>query len=54
MEKEHFLSFIAAVSWDRMLLVRLYPEQSGEVRLPAQRPGTKLYFYCTQHGLFVQ
>ncbi len=54
MEKDHYLSFIAVVGWERMLMVRLYPEQGGEVRLPARKPGTKLYFYCTQHGLFVQ
>ena len=54
MEKEHYLSFIAVVSWDRVLLTRLYPEQSGEVRLPALRRGSKLYFCCSQDGLFVQ
>lgn len=54
MKKEHYLSFIAVVSWDRVLLMHLYPEQSGEVRLPALRKGSTLYFCCSQDGLFVQ
>ena len=34
MEKGHFIRFAACVAPDRLLLVRLYPEQGGEVRLP--------------------
>jgi transcriptional regulator with XRE-family HTH domain/desulfoferrodoxin (superoxide reductase-like protein) len=52
MSKEHYLSFIAYVGYDRVLLVKLYPEQSGEVRIPRMRGG-KLYFGCSQHGLWV-
>ena len=37
----------------RVLLVRLYPEQSSEVLLPALYGG-RYYFYCTKHGLFVK
>ena len=51
MEKEHFISFAALVSWDRVTVVRLYPEQSGEVRMPFQQKG-ELYIYCSRHGLF--
>ena len=51
MRKEHYLNFIAYVGYDRVLLVRLYPEQSGEVRIPKMRRGT-LYFGCSQHGLW--
>ena len=39
MTKEHYITFAALVSWDRATVVRLYPEQSGEVRLPRQRRG---------------
>ena len=53
MEKEHFLQFVAYVSYDRMMLVRLYPEQSGEVRMPAMHGGS-FYFGCSKHGLWVQ
>jgi len=34
MSKEHYISFIAYVRFDRVLTVKLYPEQSGEVRIP--------------------
>ncbi|MGL4606643.1 MAG: helix-turn-helix domain-containing protein, partial [Eubacteriaceae bacterium] len=32
MEKNHYISFVAYVTYDRILLVKLYPEQGGEVR----------------------
>ena len=42
----------ACVAPDRLLLVRLYPEQGSEVRLPQLRGGGKLYLCCSRHGLF--
>ncbi len=51
MTKAHFISFIAYVSYDRTLLLKLYPEQEAAVRIPRMAKG-KFYFYCTQHGLF--
>ena len=53
MEKGHFLSFVAWVTGDRLVLVRSYPEWELQVRLPRQGHG-KLYHYCTNHGLFYQ
>lgn len=52
MEKDHFLRFAAYVAMDRCLLVRLYPEQGGEFRIPQLRGGEKLYLCCSRHGLF--
>lgn len=52
MSKAHYLNFVAYVAYDRVLVVRLYPEQSGEVRFPRMHGG-KLYFGCNQHGLWV-
>lgn len=52
MEKDHFLRFAAYVAMDRCLLVRLYPEQGGEFRVPQLRGGEKLYLCCSRHGLF--
>lgn len=52
MTKEHYLSFVAYVTYDRVLFVKLYPEQNPEVRLPQMQNG-KLYTYCTNHGLWV-
>lgn len=51
MSKAHNISFVAYVSYDRVLLIKLYPEQNGEVRFPQMHEG-KLYFYCSQHGLW--
>lgn len=53
MSKEHYLNFVAYVTPDRILFVKLYPEQGGEVRFPMLRGGGKLYFGCNRHGLWV-
>ena len=52
MEKGHFIRFAACVAPDRLLLVRLYPEQGSEFRIPQLRGGAKLYLCCSRHGLF--
>lgn len=51
MTKEHYISFVSYVRFDRVLTVRFYPEQDGEVRFP-QMHGGKMYYYCNTHGLF--
>lgn len=51
MTKEHYISFVSYVRFDRVLTVRLYPEQGGELRFPQMRGG-KMYYYCNNHGLF--
>jgi len=53
MTKDHYISFIAYVMFDRVHLVKLYPEQNAEVRIPIMRKGD-LYFYCSKHGLMKQ
>ena len=54
MTKEHFLSFVAYVTMDRVEMKALYPEGNAEARFfPRSRNG-KLYFYCNHHGLFWQ
>ncbi len=52
MSKQHYLNFFAYVIDDRMLLIRLYPEQGQEVRFPKGRKG-KIYYGCNQHGLWL-
>lgn len=52
MEKGHFFRFAAYVTADRCLLVRLYPEQGGELRIPQLRGGGSLYLCCSRDGLF--
>ena len=51
MSKEHFISFIAYVGFDRVMTVRLYPEQDAALRFPRMYGG-RFYYYCNQHGLF--
>ena len=52
MTKEHYISFVAYVKSDRVLLNCLYPEQSPTCRFPITKGG-KLYVYCVKHGLMV-
>ena len=52
MSKTHYLSFVAYVANDRVLLIKLYPEQSGEIRF-LKMYGGNIYFCCNQHGLWV-
>lgn len=51
MTKEHYISFASYVRFDRLLTLKLYPEQGSEIRFPQMRGG-KLYYYCNKHGLF--
>jgi len=51
MTKEHFISFVAFVTTDRLQLVKLYPEGNAETRLQLRGMGY-LYYYCNRHGLF--
>ena len=51
MTKQHYIGFVAYVRFDRVLTVRLYPEQDATVRFPKMYGG-KLYYYCNTHGLF--
>lgn len=53
MTKNHYISFVAYVTYDQVLLIKLYPEQNAEVRIPRQKKG-KLYIYCNKHGLFIK
>lgn len=51
MTKQHFISFIAFVTSDKVQLVKLYPEGNAETRLKLRGMGV-LYWYCNRHGLF--
>ena len=50
MTKEHYVSFVAYVTFDRMQLVKLYPEGNAETRFNFRGKGF-LYLYCNKHGL---
>ena len=53
MTKEHFISFLAHVTMDRLQLVKFYPEGNAETRF-SLRGGGYLYAYCNKHGLMKQ
>lgn len=50
MTKQHFISFLAFVSCDRIQFIKLYPEGNAEARLQLRGRGF-LYAYCNKHGL---
>ena len=51
MIKQHFISFLAFVTSDRLQLVKFYPEGNAETRMQLRGRGF-LYYYCNRHGLF--
>ena len=51
MEKEHYISFLMAVSDQGTQFVKLYPEGNAEARFKISRV-KRLYWYCNRHGLF--
>ena len=51
MTKDHYISFIAAVSDHGVQFVKLYPEGNAEARFRID--GTRyIYAFCNRHGLF--
>lgn len=51
MTKDHYISFLAAVSDHGVQFVKLYPEGNAEARFKINGI-RKLYAYCNRHGLF--
>ena len=51
MEKEHYISFLMAVSDQGYQFVKLYPEGNAEARFKMSRVKA-VYAYCNRHGLF--
>ncbi len=51
MSKEHYISFVAAVSSDAVQMVKLYPEGGAEARFKI-RGVRRIFFYCNRDGLF--
>ena len=51
MSKQHYISFMAALSPDRIQMVKLYPEGNAEARFKIGSV-KKLYFYYNKDGLF--
>lgn len=53
MTREHYISFIAFLTGDTLILCKQYPEWNLQTRFPFFSHG-RLIWYCTQHGLFYQ
>ena len=58
MKKDHYISFVAWFTNEKLLLVKLYPEQEASVRLPKlgsllNKSGMNFYYCCSRHGLYV-
>lgn len=51
MSKQHYISFLAYVSGNRIDLVKLYPEGDIQCHFQIHDHGF-LYGYCNRHGLF--
>lgn len=51
MTREHHISFIAYMNWERLQLVKLYPEQDAAARFARCGKGT-IFAYCNKHGLY--
>lgn len=51
MTKQHYISFIAAVSDDGIQLKKIYPESSAEARFRIDGV-RKFYCYCNRDGLY--
>lgn len=51
MTKKHYISFIAALSSDRIQMVKLYPEGNAEARFKIS--GVKqILYYCNRDGMY--
>jgi len=53
MTREHYITFIALLTGDSIMLRKQYPEWDIQTRIPCFGHGM-LVWYCTQHGLRYQ
>ncbi len=51
MTKTHYISFVAALSSDKIQMIKLYPEGNSEARFKMNGV-KKIFFYCNRDGLF--
>ena len=50
MTKDHYISFIAYLTSDKVQFIKLYPEGNAETRIRPQGNGF-IFIYCNKHGL---
>ena len=51
MTKQHYISFLAALSSDKIQMIKLYPEGNAEARFKINGV-KKILFYCNRDGMF--
>lgn len=51
MTKQHYITFVAALSADKLQMIKLYPEGNAEARFKINGV-RKILFYCNRDGLF--
>ena len=51
MTKNHYISFFAYITKDKVEIAKLYPEQNAEARFFSKGKGL-IYAYCNKDGLF--
>ena len=51
MTKQHYISFMAALSSDKLQMLKLYPEGNAEARFKINGV-KKILFYCNRDGMF--
>lgn len=51
MSREHYISFVALVTGNSIMMFRRYPEWELQARIPMYSHG-RLIWNCTKHGLF--
>lgn len=51
MTKQHYISFIGALSSEKIQMIKLYPEGNAEARVKINGV-KKILFYCNRDGLF--
>lgn len=53
MTKEHYITFVALLTGDSIILRKQYPEWDLQTRIPRMAHG-KLVWHCNKHGMFYQ
>lgn len=53
MNKDHYISFVAFATGDRIQIIKQYPEWDMQLRVPKRGHGMLLW-YCIKHGLYYQ
>ena len=53
MAKDHYISFLAYVTYNQVQICKLYPEGEAETRFRRAGRG-KIFAYCNRHGLYTK